>query len=184
MEKAEDDHGRGAVRGKRGRKDSLKSIRHQATELYRKTREQVNYLLFGGLTTLVSLGSYWLCTRTFLNPENPLQLQAANVISWVCAVTFAYVTNRRYVFFSREKNLLREAGKFFLSRLVTLGMEMGVMALGVSVLGMDDRVVKLAATVLVMIMNYVLSRLLVFRRAGENQADNSPEKEGEGKKSR
>ena len=46
------------------------------TELYRKYREQINYLIVGGLTTAVSLATYWLCTRTFLNPEEPVQLQA------------------------------------------------------------------------------------------------------------
>ena len=56
------------------------------------------YLFIGGLTTLVGLGSYWLVTRTFLDPGVPLQLQAANCISWVLAVAFAYVTNRIFVF--------------------------------------------------------------------------------------
>ncbi len=135
-------------------------------ELYQKYREQITYLIVGGLTTVVSLASYWLCVNTVLDPQNPLQLQAANVISWICAVAFAYFTNRRFVFRSREQNRLMEAGKFVLSRLTTLGMEMVIMGLGVSVLGLPDKAVKLAAQVLIIIANYVLSKLLVFRRRG------------------
>lgn len=134
------------------------------SELYRKYREQINYLVVGGLTTVVSLATYWLCTKTFLDPNNPIQLQAANIISWICAVTFAYFTNRRYVFFSQEPNRLKEAGKFFLSRVTTLLMEMGIMALGVSVLGINDRIVKVVAQIIIIIANYILSKLLVFRK--------------------
>ena len=144
--------------------DALKDFGKRIFSLYRQYREQVNYLIVGGLTTVVSLATYWLCVNSFLNPANPLQLQVANVISWICAVTFAYFTNRRFVFFSREQNRLKEAGKFFLSRVTTLGMEMGTMALGVSVLGINDKVVKVVAQVLIIIANYVLSKLLVFRK--------------------
>ena len=141
-------------------KDCLEKLK----ALYLKYREQINYLIVGGLTTVVSLAAYWICVNTFLDPTNPLQLQAANIISWICAVTFAYFANRRYVFFSREQNRLKEAGKFFLSRLTTLGMEMAIMGLGVSVLGINDKVVKIVAQVIIIIANYVLSKLLVFRK--------------------
>ena len=79
----------------------MKKLWEICRELLKKYREQISYLVVGGLTTAVSLLTYYLCTKTFLNPEIPLQLQAANVISWICAVAFAYVTNRRYVFRSR-----------------------------------------------------------------------------------
>ena len=142
----------------------MNSIWNNLRTLYRRYREQINYLIVGGLTTVVSLVTYWLCVSIFLNAEDPLQLQVANVISWICAVTFAYFTNRRFVFFSQEQNRIREAGKFFLSRLTTLAMEMAIMALGVSVLRINDKVVKLVAQIIIIIANYVLSKLLVFRR--------------------
>jgi len=142
----------------------LNSIWNNLRTLYRRDREQINYLIVGGLTTVVSLVTYWFCVSIFLNAEDPLQLQVANVISWICAVTFAYFTNRRFVFFSQEQNRIREAGKFFLSRLTTLAMEMAIMALGVSVLRINDKVVKLVAQIIIIIANYVLSKLLVFRR--------------------
>ncbi|MBQ9251460.1 MAG: GtrA family protein [Clostridia bacterium] len=142
----------------------MKALWKKCQAIYSAYREQINYLIVGGLTTVVSLAVYWLCTATFLNPENSLQLQAANVISWICAVTFAYFTNRRYVFFSQEQNRLKEAGKFVLSRVTTLLMEMGIMWLGVTALGINDRIVKLVAQVIIIIANYVFSKLLVFRK--------------------
>ena len=143
---------------------ALKDFGNKTLSLYHQYREQVNYLIVGGLTTLVSLATYWLCVNSFLNPENPLQLQAANIISWICAVSFAYFANRRFVFFSQEQNRLKEAGKFFLSRITTLLMEMGIMAFGVSILGHNDKMVKVIAQVLIIVANYVLSKLLVFRK--------------------
>ncbi|MBR2823864.1 MAG: GtrA family protein [Clostridia bacterium] len=137
---------------------------NKGKELYLKYREQINYLIVGGLTTAVSLATYWLSVNTVLDPKQPLQLQAANVISWICAVAFAYFTNRRFVFRSREQNRLKEAGKFVLSRLTTLGMEMIIMGLGVSVLGLPDKAVKLVAQFIIIIANYVLSKLLVFQK--------------------
>ena len=133
-------------------------------EKYRRYREQINYLIVGGLTTAVSLGTYYLCTVTFLNPADPLQLQAANVISWICAVTFAYFTNRSFVFQSRDSNRLGEAFRFFASRVSTLLMEAGLMWVGVSALGVNDRIMKLLTQVAIIIANYVLSKLLVFRK--------------------
>ena len=142
----------------------MKKLWEICRELLKKYREQISYLVVGGLTTAVSLLTYYLCTKTFLNPEIPLQLQAANVISWICAVAFAYVTNRRYVFRSRAENKVQEAAKFVLSRVTTLLMEMAIMWLGVTALGVNDRIVKLVAQVVIILANYVLSKLLVFRK--------------------
>ena len=142
----------------------MKKLWEICRELLKKYREQISYLVVGGLTTAVSLLTYYVCTKTFLNPEIPLQLQAANVISWICAVAFAYVTNRRYVFRSRAENKVQEAAKFVLSRVTTLLMEMAIMWLGVTVLGVNDRIVKLVAQIVIILANYVLSKLLVFRK--------------------
>ena len=80
-------------------------------ELYKKYRELVNYLIVGVLTTVVSLGIYYGCVWTFLDPGDAFQLQAANILSWIGAVAFAYVTNRRYVFESEN------AGNYVFSKL-------------------------------------------------------------------
>ncbi len=125
--------------------------------------EIIRYLIVGVLTTVVSLGVYYLCVFTFLNPQDALQLQAANVISWVCAVAFAYVTNRIFVFRSHEKNWVREAASFVGARVTTLLLDMAIMFVLVTLLHGNDKIAKLISQVAVMAGNYVLSKLVVFR---------------------
>ena len=133
-------------------------------ELYNKYKEIINYLIVGGLTTVVSLIVYYGLVLTVLDPKKPLQLQAANVISWICAVTFAYFTNRKFVFESQNQDILKEAGSFFAARVGTLVMDMALMFVMVTLLGWNDKVVKLINQVLVIIANYVLSKLFVFKQ--------------------
>lgn len=132
-------------------------------ELYRKYEEIINYLIVGGLTTVVSLVIYYACVFTFLDPENAFELQAANVISWIGAVAFAYVTNRRYVFRSHSRDRFREISRFVAARLATLVIDMAVMYLLVTVLGGNDKIAKLVSQVVVIIGNYVFSKLFVFK---------------------
>lgn len=132
-------------------------------DFYRKHKEIINYLVVGGLTTVVSLAVYYGSVLTFLNPRDALQLQAANILSWICAVAFAYVTNRIFVFESKSQAVAREASAFFASRLGTLFMDMAVMFLTVTCLGMSDKIAKLIVQVLVTVANYVLSKFFVFR---------------------
>ncbi len=134
-------------------------------ELYRKYEEIINYLIVGVLTTAVSLGIYYGSVWTFLDPRDPFQLQAANVLSWVGAVAFAYVANRRYVFHSRSRSRLLEAGRFALSRAATLLMDMAIMYLLVTLAGGSDKIAKLVSQAAVMVGNYVFSKLFVFRRS-------------------
>ena len=126
--------------------------------------EVVRYLVVGVLTTVVSLSVYYGLVFTVLDAKNPLQLQAANIISWVAAATFAYVMNRMVVFRSHSRDILREAGAFYGARLGTLFTEMVFMFLLVSVLKMNDRIVKLLMQVVVTVLNYVFSKLWVFRK--------------------
>ena len=132
--------------------------------LYYKYREIINYLIVGGLTTVVSLGVYYISVVSFLDPLDPLQLQVANIISWIAAVTFAYYTNRKYVFESKDPDLLREGAAFFMSRVGTLLMDMGAMFLLVTLLGVNDKIAKLIVQAIVTIGNYLLSKFLVFKR--------------------
>ena len=133
-------------------------------EIYNKHKEIINYLIVGLLTTVVSLATYFACVLTFLNPGIPMQLQAANVISWIVAVTFAYYMNRKYVFESNDPNILKEGTSFFISRIGTLLMDMGTMFLLVTVLGMSDKIAKLIVQVIVTVGNYLFSKLLVFTK--------------------
>lgn len=129
-----------------------------------KYREIISYLIVGGLTTVVSLGVYYACVFTFLNPDNPVQLQIANIISWIAAVTFAYFTNRKFVFVSKNQNMLKEATAFFAARIGTLLMDMGIMLVFVTILGFNDKVMKLVVQVVVTVANYIFSKFLVFNK--------------------
>lgn len=133
-------------------------------ELYGKYREIINYLIVGGLTTVVSLAVYYGCVLTILDPNSPLELQAANIISWIAAVTFAYFTNRKYVFESKNENRLGEAAAFYGSRVTTLLIDMACMFLMVTVMGLSDKIAKLVVQVIVTVANYILSKFLVFRK--------------------
>ena len=136
-------------------------------ELYNKYKEIINYVIVGGLTTVVSLAVYYALVLTVLNPDNPVQLQIANVISWIAAVTFAYFTNRRFVFESKTKGeeQTKEVIRFYSARLGTLLMDMGIMFVGKTVLHINDKIVKLFVQVVVMVANYVISKLLVFKKS-------------------
>lgn len=131
--------------------------------LYRKYKRIINYLIVGVMTTVVALAAYYACVYTFLDPRNPLELQAANVISWVLAVTFAYFTNRKFVFESTNPDMLKEAASFYTARVGTLLLEMAFLALTVSVMHLSDKLMKPAAQFLVIIANYIFSKLFVFK---------------------
>ena len=133
-------------------------------ELYLKYKEIINYLIVGGLTTLISLIVYYVCVLTFLNPEIPIQLQIANILSWIAGVTFAYFTNRKFVFESKNPNKIKEATKFVGSRITTLLLDMFVMYIGVTVLKFNDKIMKIIAQILVIVGNYIISKLFVFKK--------------------
>ncbi len=132
--------------------------------LYKKYEEIINYLIIGGLTTVIGLVSYYACVYTFLNPNNAIELQIANIISWICAVTFAYITNRIFVFKSKSKKLFKEITSFVAARLVTLFLDMGLMFLFVTLLNFNDKIIKLIVQILVIILNYVFSKIFVFKK--------------------
>lgn len=136
--------------------------------LYKKYEEIINYLIVGVLTTVVSLVVKWGLLFTILDAKNAFQLQVAVVISWIAAVIFAYITNRIFVFKSKSKNILKEIISFFGARLLTLGLEMIIMWFFVTLLKLDSDmwvlVWTMVAQVLVIIFNYVLSKLFVFRK--------------------
>ena len=86
-------------------------------------------------------------------------------MSWIAAVTFAYFTNRKFVFESKNQNIAKEAVSFYLSRIATLLLDMGFMFLLVTLAGINDKIAKLVVQVLVMISNYVLSKFFVFNKS-------------------
>ena len=140
-------------------------------EIYLKYKEIINYLIFGVLTTVVSLATKYLLLFTILDAANAIQLQVAVIISWVVACLFAYITNRIWVFESKSKNIIKEMLAFFASRLVTLVLEMAIMFIFVTALGLNSDtwvvVWTLVSQVLIIIGNYILSKLIVFKKKEE-----------------
>lgn len=136
----------------------------KVVDLFNKYKEVIMYLIFGVLTTVVSLVSYYLLTITILNPESALQLQIANIISWILSVAFAYVTNRKYVFESKSNNYVKEITSFVGGRVATLLMDMLIMFVFVTVLHMNDKLFKLVSQVIVIVANYIISKIFVFKK--------------------
>ena len=131
-----------------------------------KYKEVLLYLIFGGLTTVVSLVTFWLA-------GHPLGLNTliANVISWICAVTFAYFTNAKWVFEAQPESRgewLRQFVSFYAGRLATLGVEELLLFVFVTLLHCNDMLIKLIAQVVVVVLNYVISKLLIFRKKKED----------------
>ena len=132
--------------------------------IYYKNPEFWNYIIVGLLTTIVSFIVYFGLTRTVLNPNNEVELQIANIISWIVAIIFAYITNRIFVFQSKNKDIVKEFTMFVGSRIISLFMDMFVMFMTVSVFSQSDILGKIISQVVVTIANYVLSKLFVFKK--------------------
>lgn len=137
-------------------------------ELYIKYKEIINYLIFGILTTLVNLITKYILLFTILNPTNGFQLQIAIIISWIAGVLFAYFTNRKFVFESKNENKLKEFISFVVARIATLLLEMFIMWFFVTLLKLNSDlyvvIFTLVAQVAVVIGNYIFSKLFVFRK--------------------
>lgn len=125
--------------------------------LDKKYKEAVNYLIVGGLTTVVSICSYYLF-RLFIK-----EYIICTVLSWIFAVLFAYFANRKYVFHSKEQNILKEFVEFIFSRLLSLLAEVATMYILVDFLSIPDRISKIIVQVIIVILNYIFSKLFVFK---------------------
>ena len=133
-------------------------------QLFFKYKELILYLIFGVLSTLVCILSYDALVLTVLDPKNPLQLQIANILSWFITIIFVYFTNRKYVFTSTEPNKIKEFSKFLFARIITLIFDMIIMAVGVSILHCNDKIVKIISQVVVIGSNYIFSKLFIFKK--------------------
>ena len=135
--------------------------RETLRKMIEKYRDMILYVFFGGCTTLVNIVVYFAATRLL-----SMGTGAANIAAWLLSVLFAYATNRKWVFHSEKNTLsgvLREMAGFFASRIATGALDMGVMYLSVDILHFPDVVMKIASNIIVIVLNYALSRLVVFR---------------------
>ena len=131
-------------------------------QLVKKYWSIVRYVFFGAVTTVVNLVVYYICYHMA-----GLNSDLSTVIAWVLAVLTAFLTNKPFVFGSHDwsmKVVLPEAGSFFGCRLGSGLVELVLMHVTVEMLGWPGMLMKLLVNVIVMILNYVASKLLVFRK--------------------
>lgn len=132
-------------------------------ELYTKYKEVINYLVFGVLSTIVNFLTYFISARLIGIDE-----VVSSGISWFCAVLFAYITNKIFVFESKThgiKEFVKEIVSFFLARIISGALcDVGTFAIMVKVLHINDIISKVVTQVMVVIVNYIFSKLIIFKK--------------------
>lgn len=141
----------------------MKELINKGKDLYIKYKEVINYLVFGVLSTIVNFVSYFIAARLCGIDE-----VVSSGISWFCSVTFAYITNKLWVFDSKTNTFtafLKEMVMFYLARVASGALcDVGTFAIMVKVLKINDVIAKLVTQVMVVIVNYIFSKLIVFRK--------------------
>ena len=130
-------------------------------------RELILYVFFGGCTTLINIVVYFICRQWFSMAVVP-----ADVAAWVLAVVFAYVTNKLFVFEIkswRPRLIIKEAAEFFTARVVSLGVDVVLLYVTVEVLGWWELPMKIIANVVVIVINYIFSKWIIFRKDAAGQ---------------
>ncbi len=148
-------------------------MKEKIIELFKKYREIIVYLIVGVMTTIVSWAAKFLFNFIFYaGTAYPTAAQnlVLSIVNWVAGVAFAYPTNRRFVFESKDPNILPECTKFVLSRVSTLILDAVVMQILVAV-GLDLYIATLISAVLVVIANYVFSKVFVFKKKTVDKED-------------
>ena len=123
-------------------------------------KETVLYLIFGILTTIVNIVSFFLFNKLF-------NYKLSNIIAFILAIVFAYITNKKYVFESKKEEkteIIKEFIFFIGSRLFTFVLDMLLMVLFIEALFMNVLISKIIANIFVIILNYILSKKLVFKK--------------------
>lgn len=130
--------------------------------LFVRYRELVSYVFWGGMTTMVNYAAYFLFTDVF-----HVHYLVSNVIAWAAAVAFAFLVNKLLVFQSKSwarSTVFRELWQFLSARILSGVLETGILWFFVDLLHFNDDLVKIAASVLVVILNYGLSKWIIFRK--------------------
>lgn len=130
--------------------------------LYRNYKEIINYLVFGVLATVVNFVSYYIFARIIGIDE-----VISSGLSWFASVLFAYITNKLFVFDSKtvtKKELIKECISFFLARVLSgILCDVGTFAVMVKVFKINDIIAKIVTQVMVVIVNYIFSKFIIFK---------------------
>lgn len=124
----------------------------------RLEKELFFYIIFGILTTLINILVYLLFTRVFA-----FNYIVSNILAWFFSVLFAYITNRIWVFESVNENILKEIFLFFSGRLFSGIVDTALMFIFIDLLLVSDSVSKIIIQIIVVILNYVISKFIVFK---------------------
>ena len=136
-------------------------------ELCIKHREIIVYLIVGVMTTVFAWAIRFLWNIVFYaGTAHPLPLQTTilTIVEFIAGVSFAYPTNRKWVFRSTNPNILKEAAGFVSARLTTLAIQMLLNLVIINLLHVNFYVATVVIGIIVVILNYVFSKLLVFRK--------------------
>ena len=131
-------------------------------KLFERYRDVIPYLFFGVCTTFMNIAVYWICAHLF-----SMGVMASTIFAWIAAVLFAYITNRKWVFHSEVKGvtaILRETVAFFGCRLATGILDWIMMFILVDCLHLNDLAIKILANIMVIILNYMASKIVIFRK--------------------
>ena len=140
-------------------------------------RELFVYGIVGVLTTVVNYVVYYAVTRlaaliTGAAPEHAVLIAVGNVLSWIASVTFAFWANKKYVFRSPDwgkATLKKEIPGFVAARVFSLVLDIAIVELMVHAMGVSDLISKLVSNILVIVVNYFLSKFWIFRKKSEKQ---------------
>ncbi|MCQ2529772.1 MAG: GtrA family protein [Lachnospiraceae bacterium] len=130
--------------------------------LWVKYKEIITYVFFGFVTTVVNYGVFALCGHVF-----HFDVVISNAIAWILAVIVAFITNKLWVFESKKrdaKTLGREFVEFVVGRLITLALESVLLWIFVDKLGVNDLIMKIITSVIVMAVNYIFSKFIIFKK--------------------
>lgn len=131
-------------------------------DLLKKNKELIMYLLFGVLTTVVNIVTYYICAKVL-----HIDYQIANIIAWLVCVTFAYITNKLYVFDSKsidKVTITKEIISFYGFRVFSLVIDVILLYIFVKSLLLDDMIAKILINIFVIIINYITSKIFVFKK--------------------
>lgn len=128
---------------------------------YNKYKEGLLYLFFGGCTTLINIISF-IIFRQF-----KLGVDVSNVIAWLIAVIFAFITNKLFVFDSKNtdrKTVMKETISFLIARVISLGIDTGLLHLMIDFMKIHEVIAKVISNIVVIIVNYIFSKLFIFKK--------------------
>ncbi len=131
-------------------------------ELYIKYKEAIRYLFFGVLTVAVNLAIYYICAHLL-----DFEVMLSTVIAWICSVTFAFITNKIWVFESNnwtQETVFKEIISFYTYRVLTGILDVIIMYVCVDKLSFNDMLIKVVSSIIVIILNYIASKLVVFKK--------------------